>query len=49
LDLLELSSFGVQFRYEESALNDEPLERKTLLAKIESLFKTVETAISRTD
>jgi HEPN domain-containing protein len=47
IDLLELGSFGVQFRYEEMTQDDEPLERKALFSRIRSLLKEVETAMAR--
>jgi HEPN domain-containing protein len=43
-DLLELNSFGVQFRYEEFEQNDEMLNRKMILARVGQLIKTVEAA-----
>jgi HEPN domain-containing protein len=45
LDLLELASFGVQFRYEEISLDDEPLDRSALINRIDHLLRTVETVI----
>jgi HEPN domain-containing protein len=37
LDFLELCSFGVQFRYEDMDIEDEPLDRPALLSKIKLL------------
>ena len=49
LELLELSSFGVQFRYEEIDLEDEPLNRTAVLSKVKLLLKNVDVAIIKQD
>lgn len=45
LDFLELSSFGVQFRYEEMDYCEEPIDRTAILKRVKQLIETVETAI----
>jgi len=40
LPILELNSFGVQFRYEELPLEDEPLDRKSIVKLIGRLIDT---------
>jgi hypothetical protein len=47
LELLELSSFGVQFRYEEVDLDGEPLDRAVILSKVTHLICNVDTAITK--
>lgn len=40
-DLLELASFGVQFRYEEMGLDDEPLNRIAIVKRVTELTDVV--------
>ena len=45
LDLLELSSFGVQFRYEEMTMYDEKLDREFILEQVKQLMDAVKNVI----
>jgi HEPN domain-containing protein len=45
-DLLELGSFGVQFRYEEMEISDEPVDRIAVLNRVKLLVNKVENIIA---
>jgi HEPN domain-containing protein len=45
-DLLELGSFGVQFRYEEMEISDEPVDRIAMLNRVKLLLNKVEDIIT---
>ncbi|MBD3239838.1 MAG: HEPN domain-containing protein [Chitinivibrionales bacterium] len=46
LDILELTSFGVQFRYEELDACDEPIDRPAMISRIRQLFACVDSEIN---
>jgi HEPN domain-containing protein len=45
-DLLELESFGVQFRYEEIEMSDEPVDRIAVLKRVKQLISIVEESLA---
>jgi HEPN domain-containing protein len=44
-DFLELSSFAVQFRYEEVETGDVPLDRDSMVSSIDGLFRSVRESV----
>lgn len=47
LDLLDLSSFGVQFRYEALDFDDEPLDRQAILERVTQLMEASQKAMQK--
>jgi HEPN domain-containing protein len=46
VEMIELSVFSVQYRYEAFDLDEEPLNRVAIRARIQELFRVVDTAIT---
>lgn len=45
MELVDLNTFAVQFRYEDYAYMDAPVDRREILSKVESLYDRVQRII----